>query len=322
MAHESEPGSASGSENKINSFEPNETETGDPRETAHKAETIRQKAQEKDRTKAAELLPTVEQPPTVPTDSAGHMPGSQITEQAKPGYRLSDQLKTIYTLFAKAWRLLGKKQLPPMEAYVDALVPESPEMKALRLETQELGIVKRMRSECSEATFLKFLIELSRAKNVLEVGTFTGYGTLAMAQALPTDGTVTTCDISEKWPAVGRKYWQNAGVKSKIDFRVGQAADSMRALLKEKGHGSFDLIFIDANKDGYDEYFELALQLVRKGGIVAIDNTLWGGLVADQWVNDKDTTALKALNQKISRDPRVSQTIIPGWDGLTLAIKK
>lgn len=263
--------------------------------------------------KILESLPT-ETPPAV----VRQVPSSPKTERSTT---FTDRLKSFYTFFVKAWRLFGRKRLPPMDDYVRKHISESPMMEELRLETQRLSS-RRMRSEESEATFLQLLIRIAKVNDVLEVGTFTGYGTLAMAEALPEKGTVTTCDISEDWAAIGKKYWQRAGVDGKIDLRIGQATQTMEELLKSKGPASFDLIFIDANKDGYDAYYELALQLVRQGGIIAIDNTLWGGLVADEWVNDKDTSALRKLNKKISLDSRVTTTLIPSWDGLTLVQKK
>lgn len=247
---------------------------------------------------------------------------SQGQDPKKVPSAIIDGLKSVYALAARISKHFGRKRLPPMEDYLSSLVAEDEDLKNLRLETERLGGVKRMRSEESEAAFLAFLIETLSAKNVLEVGTFTGYGALSMAKALPADGRVVSLDISDKWPKIGKKYWTSSGVAERIDFRVGPADVGMRALLGESGEGSFDLIFIDANKDGYDEYYELALKLVRRGGIVAIDNVLWGGLVADAWVNDKETRALKALNLKIASDARVKQAIIPGWDGLTVARKR
>jgi predicted O-methyltransferase YrrM len=179
-----------------------------------------------------------------------------------------------------------------------------------------------MMTEPEQTQFLTLLLQTMGAKRVCEVGTFTGYSTLAMAQALPAHGLVVACDVDEDAPALGRKYWKEAGVDHKISLRIGPAADTMRGLLKEFGPGSFDFVYVDADKDNYDTYYELGLELVRTGGIIGLDNVIWGGWVVDETQNDPDTLALRALNKKLHRDERVTVSLLTIGDGLTLALKR
>jgi len=156
----------------------------------------------------------------------------------------------------------------------------------------------------------------------VEVGTFTGYSALAMAMALPPGGRVLCCDVSAEYTAVARRYWQEAGVADRIDLRLGPATETLAGLLQAEGPGSQDLAFIDADKSGYDAYYEACLQLLRPGGLIALDNVLWYGRVADAAVNDPDTVALRALNLKLRDDRRVDAVVLSVGDGLTLARKK
>jgi predicted O-methyltransferase YrrM len=167
--------------------------------------------------------------------------------------------------------------------------------------------------------FLAFLVRLIGARNAIEVGTFTGYSALAVALALPKDGHLIACDISEEWTSIGRKYWQKAGVAGKIDLRLGPAVETLKALAKEGKKGAFDMAFIDAWKPDYAEYYELTLPLMRKGGLVAFDNMLWSGKVADPEATDGDTRAIRALNKKIAGDARVDPVLLPLGDGVMLA---
>jgi predicted O-methyltransferase YrrM len=157
---------------------------------------------------------------------------------------------------------------------------------------------------------------------VLEVGVFTGYGTLALALALPPHGRVVAFDISAQYPALGRPYWEQAGVAAKIELHIGPAREGLQQVLQDTGPARFDLAYIDADKVRYDTYYELCVQLVRPGGLIALDNVLWGGRVADPAADDPDTLALKALNAKIVRDERVEMVMVPVGDGVTLAMKK
>lgn len=193
-------------------------------------------------------------------------------------------------------------------------------MRALRAETARLP-ERRMQTAPEEAQFLGLLVELTGAKRVLEVGTFTGYSALAMALALPEDGRLVACDISEFFTAIARRYWKKAGVANKIILELGPALATLDRLIANDA-GAFDLVFIDADKANYARYYERVLTLLRPGGLVAIDNVLWGGRVADGRVRDRDTAAIRALNRKLHKDRRVSLSLLPIADGLTLARKR
>ena len=209
-----------------------------------------------------------------------------------------------------------------LRAYHQAVgLREHPALAALREATDALPDGS-MRSSTEQALLLAFLIELTGATRILEVGCFTGYGTLAMALALPTDGRVITLDANDDWPALGRKHWEEAGVTSRIDLRVGLAEDAMRHLLAETGPASFDLVYVDADKKRYATYYELALSLTRSGGIVALDNVLWKGRVADPDDHTKQAETLRALNASLHADERVSLMMLPIGDGLTLTRKR
>ena len=164
------------------------------------------------------------------------------------------------------------------------------------------------------------LIRLMSAKKTIEIGTFTGYSTLAVALALPEEGEIIACDISEEWTALGKKKWEQAGVAHKINRRLAPAVDTLDALLADGQESSFDFAFIDADKGNYPAYYEKCLKLVRKGGVIAIDNVLWGGSVIDSERNDEDTKAIRKLNEFIANDKRVSLSMVPIGDGLTLAV--
>ena len=180
------------------------------------------------------------------------------------------------------------------------------------------GMMSRPESDA----FLQLLVRLIGAKRVIEVGTFTGSGSLAMALALPEDGRLIACDVSTDWTAIGRKHWEKAGAARKIDLRIAPAADTLNALLKDGQAEKFDMAFIDADKTGYDAYYEACLKLVRKGGLLVLDNMLWGGDVADPSVHDADTDALRALNLKIHKDTRVDFCLLSADDGILLARKR
>ncbi len=168
---------------------------------------------------------------------------------------------------------------------------------------------------------MALLVQLMGAKKTLEVGVFTGYSSLVVALALPTDGKVVACDVSEEYTAIARRYWQQAGVADKIDLHIAPALETLDALLAAEQAGTFDFAFIDADKGNYEGYYERSLQLVRSGGLVAIDNVLWYGQVADPTVQDNSTNSIRAFNQKLHQDERVSLSMVPIGDGLTLARK-
>ena len=192
-------------------------------------------------------------------------------------------------------------------------------LRELRLLTDDLPEAS-MRSSTEQMQLLAFLIEVLGATRVLEIGCFTGYGALAMALALPPGGRVVTLDINEHWPAIGRRHWERARVADKIELRLGLALDTLDTLLAEGER--FDLAYVDADKKLYDEYYEGALALVRPGGIVAIDNVLWGGAVADPEDDERQTLVLRALTTKIRADERVTPVLLPVGDGVMLARKR
>jgi len=203
----------------------------------------------------------------------------------------------------------------------EAMSRETPAQGALRAETRKLsgsGMMSRPESDA----LLQLLIKLTGAKRIIEVGTFTGAGSLAMALALPEDGRIVACDVSAEWTAVGRKHWQQAGVAHKIDLRLAPAGETINALLKDGQSGRFDMAFIDADKTGYDAYYEGCLTLLRTGGLMVLDNMLWSGAVADPKAHDKDTDALRVLNLKIKDDKRVDFCLLSADDGILLARKR
>lgn len=199
---------------------------------------------------------------------------------------------------------------------------------------REPGVLARLREETAaipqhgmqiapeQGAFLALLVELTGARRCIEVGTFTGYSALAVALALPEDGRLVCCDVSEQWTSVARRYWDEAGVAERIDLRLAPAEDSLLALLAEGGEGAYDFAFVDADKTGYDGYYERLLRLVRPGGLIAIDNTLWGGRVLDAEPEDEDTRAIQALNAKLADDERVTLCLLPLADGVTLARRR
>lgn len=193
--------------------------------------------------------------------------------------------------------------------------------RALRAETGRLAEAG-MQIAPEQGPLLAMLVQLLGAKNCLELGTFTGYSSLWVASVLPQDGKLICCDVSEEYTAVARKYWALTGLASKIDLRLAPARDTLDGLLAGGWAGRLDYALIDADKTGYDEYYEACLRLLRPGGLIAIDNTLWDGKVADPRVNDPDTLAIRALNEKLHADARVSLSFLPFADGLTLALKR
>lgn len=204
-----------------------------------------------------------------------------------------------------------------------------------RVTLRDADLFRRLRDETStlphgtmqispeQGQFMQLLIELTGATKTLEVGVFTGYSSTAVAMALPADGKVVACDVSDEWTSIARRYWKEAGVQHKIDLRLGAATTTLDELIATEGEsGSYDFAFIDADKENYDAYYERALILVKRGGLIALDNMLWHGKVIDPSVNDADTQAIRALNQKIHADRRVTMSLVPIGDGLMLARKR
>ena len=173
-----------------------------------------------------------------------------------------------------------------------------------------------MQIGADQGQFMQLLVQAIGARRCLEIGTYTGYSALAVALALPEDGRLICCDISEEWTAVGKPFWKKAGVEKKIDLRIGPALQTLKGL-----KGPFDFVFIDADKPNYLKYYEGCLPLVRKNGIIAIDNTLWSGAVADPSQKDADTVALRQFNDALHGDLRVALSMLPLGDGVTLALK-
>ncbi len=169
---------------------------------------------------------------------------------------------------------------------------------------------------------MALLVHLLGARRTLEVGVFTGYSSLSVALALPDDGRIIACDVSEEWTAIARRYWREAGVEHKIDLRLRPALQTLDDLIALGQGGTFDFAFIDADKENYANYFERALVLLRPGGLIAVDNVLWSGRVIDKSVKDADTRAIRAFNDKLKSDERVWISMLPIRDGLTLACKK
>jgi len=198
---------------------------------------------------------------------------------------------------------------------------ESAVLRDLRERTAQLPLAF-MQVPPEEGQFLHFIVQLMQAKKTLEIGVFTGYSTLCTALALPPDGKVIACDVNEEWIALARHYWQRAGVLEKIDVRLAPARNTLQTLLDTGQANSFDFVFLDADKENYDAYYEYVLRLVRPGGLIAIDNIFWGGKVVDPAYQDSETVALRALAEKVHHDARVSLSLVPLTDGLLLALKR
>lgn len=191
----------------------------------------------------------------------------------------------------------------------------------LREETAKMP-QHNMQISPEQGQFMALLVELTGARKCLEVGTFTGYSTLSVALALPEDGQIVACDISEEFTSRAKPYWQKAGVAGKIDLRLGPALETLDALIADGESGAFDFAFIDADKVNYQGYFQRALDLIRRGGLILVDNVLWSGAVVDPARDDEDTEAIRAFNQARAGDPRISLSLVPIGDGLTLARKR
>ena len=195
-------------------------------------------------------------------------------------------------------------------------------LQQLREETAQHPLVN-MQISPEQGQFMGLLVQLIGAKKYLEVGVFTGYSSLAVALNLPEDGQIVACDVSEEFTAIARKYWQAAGVNNKIDLHIAPALETLDRLLADGAAGTFDLAFIDADKNNYAAYYDRSFQLVRQNGLILVDNVLWYGRVADPAMDgDKRTQAIKQLNQQIYRDDRVQISLVPIGDGLTIARKK
>jgi len=194
-------------------------------------------------------------------------------------------------------------------------------LRRLREETAK-DPAARMQISPEQGQFMALLARLMGARRCLEVGVFTGYSSLALALALPEDGRILACDVSERWTAVARRYWAEAGVSHKIELKLAAALETLERLAGPSATGTFDFAFIDADKENYVGYYERVLELLRPGGLIVVDNTLWSGRVADPENAEADTVAMRHFNEHLHRDERVDLSLVPIGDGLTLARKR
>jgi predicted O-methyltransferase YrrM len=218
----------------------------------------------------------------------------------------------------KTWPNIGG----PLADYVDSnWLRESPLKRRLRDETARLPQAM-MQISAHQGQQIGLLARAVGARRAVEVGTFTGYSSLNIAEALPADGKLWCCDVSEEWTRIARRYWKEAGLDNRIELTIGPAIKTLDWLLAQGLAGQLDLAFIDANKSDYDSYYERCLKLVRRGGLILVDNVLWGGSVVDAADNDADTLAIRALNAKLRTDERVDLTLFAVGDGMTCALKR
>lgn len=211
---------------------------------------------------------------------------------------------------------------PPLEAYVrNHSVRESDLLRRLRDETLNTT-EPQMQITAGQGKFLSILVKLTGAVKTIEIGVFTGYSSICVAQALPPYGTIVACDLSDEWTSVARRYWKEAGVESKIDLRLAPAVNTLNQLLKEGKENTFDFVFIDADKENLDIYYELSLRLIRPNGLIAIDNTLRNGEVLNSSSTDPRVIVTRALNDKLISDPRIDMCMLPIADGFTIAMKQ
>jgi len=209
-----------------------------------------------------------------------------------------------------------------IQQYIDATtLRDLPVLRYLREETAKHPRAG-MQTGADQVQFLQLLVRLTGARRCIEVGVFTGYSSLGVALALPDDGKIVACDVSEEYTAIARRYWERAGVAHKIDLYLAPATQTLDELIAGAEEGRFDFAYVDADKTGYDAYYERCLRLLRPSGIIAIDNVLWSGDVVHADTTDEDTRALRALNEKIGRDERVDASLLPIGDGLMVVRKK
>lgn len=221
--------------------------------------------------------------------------------------------------------IMGKRTLPLDDRLYQYLLSVSLRDtaldRALRAETDALDMGV-MQIAPDQAQFMTLLVRMIGARRAIEIGTFTGYSALAIARGLPSDGSLIACDISHEWTRIAQRYWEQAGLAHKIDLRLGPALDTLNALIAAGEAGRFDFAFIDADKPALPEYYEACLTLIRRGGLIAVDNVLWGGSVADPANQGESTRAIRAFNSRIHQDERVDLSLLPIGDGLTLARKR
>jgi predicted O-methyltransferase YrrM len=225
--------------------------------------------------------------------------------------------------FAGMLRVMSRSLVPDaVERYLEVEISrETPLQRRLREETSHLPDAG-MQIGADQGALLAMLVRSMGARRAIEIGTFTGYSALAVASALPAGGKLVCCDVSDEWTSVARRYWQEAGVADRIELKLAPATETLASLIRDGGAGTFDFAFIDADKTNYDAYYEACLTLLRPGGLIALDNMLWSGKVADPQVHDADTDALRALNAKIRDDARVHACLLTVGDGIMLAQKR
>ena len=204
---------------------------------------------------------------------------------------------------------------------IDHSVRETDLMRELRAVTAQQEM-SRMQIAPEQGQFMALLVELTQAERIIEIGTFTGYSALCMAQAMPGHGQLICCDVSSEWTDIARRFWVRAGLAERIQLAIAPALETLDKLIEEGSAGQFDMAFVDADKTNYLEYFERCLILLRRGGLLMFDNTLWSGAVADPEDQDEDTQALRELNDRLLHDERVTISLVPIGDGLTLARKR
>lgn len=207
-------------------------------------------------------------------------------------------------------------------AYIrESTLREGDLKRELREETGELEAAQ-MQISPEQGQFMGLLVEILGARRAIEIGTFTGYSAICVAEALPEDGELIACDVDEEWTDIARDYWRRAGLEERIELRLQPALETTRELLEAGQAGTFDFAFIDADKENYPVYYEETLELLRPGGLMAVDNTLWSGSVADEERTDETTESIRELNEKMGSDERVSMALVPIGDGVNLARKR
>jgi predicted O-methyltransferase YrrM len=208
-----------------------------------------------------------------------------------------------------------------LHAYLlEVSLREPPLLARLRAETAALPEAG-MQIGAEQGQFMALLVRLTGARRILEIGTFTGYSSLVMALSLPDDGRILTCDVSEEWTAIARRFWREAGVADKVTLRLAPALSTLDGLLVAGG-GAWDMVFLDADKESYTDYYERAFALLRQGGLLIADNTLWDGRVVDAGDRAPSTEGIRAFNRLLAADPRIDLSLVPIGDGLTLARKR
>lgn len=211
---------------------------------------------------------------------------------------------------------------PALYQYLQNVSLREPDiLQKLRAQTHKMSM-SQMQISPEQGQFMGFLMELIGAKKTLDIGTFTGYSALVVALALPSEGRVITCDTNVEWTKIAQRFWESAGVRHKIDLRIAKAAETLDSLIQHGESNTFDFAFIDADKANYRLYYDQSLQLIRTGGLIAIDNVLWGGDVANPEINDPKTLVIRELNEYLLTDERVSLSMLPIGDGLTLLRKR